>query len=126
MDGETCLHKVIMFIFLRDEIQSFTQTSADTDPCLCMLWKDGTKMKCVLVPERERLILNTLWQGGEVVKVLPTQSSDSSRRYKRQGGDGNNSYSFLPTSSFAPSSCAERLITFILQVPCGIFTFFLL
>lgn len=60
------------------------------------------------VAERERLILNTLWQGEEVVRVLPAQSSDSFRRHKRQGGDGNNSYSFLPTSSFASSLSAER------------------
>lgn len=43
MGGETCLHKEITFIFLRDEMQGFTQTSANSDHCLCMLWKGGNQ-----------------------------------------------------------------------------------
>lgn len=64
-------------------------------------------MKCVLVNEKDAAIIH-ICQGEEIVKVLPVQSADSSRRHKWQGGDGSNSYSFLPTSSFAPSSPAER------------------
>lgn len=69
-------------------------------------WQPKWSVCCV--PEWERLSLNTLWQEEEIVKVLPAQSSDSSRRYKWQGRDGNNSNSFLPASSFAPSFPAER------------------
>lgn len=104
MNGETCLHKEITFTYLR----SNAQTSAKANHCLCMLWK-GSNLNEVYVGclnEKDAAIIH-ICQGEEIVKVLPVWSSDSSRRHKWQG-DGSNSYSFLPTSSFAPSSPAER------------------
>lgn len=43
-------------------------------------------MKCVLVNEKDAAIIH-ICQGEEIVKVLPVQSADSSRRHKWQGGD---------------------------------------